>query len=514
MERMERTGGPIGRLLAGIAWRQPRYALPAILYPLLLLAGRPVIGLFAPSDGNGADAGAGATEYLNPELPPARLRKDRLLGKRDAMESSYGRIRDYTAVENVEREAREMEGYDPRDDGAWCFEGDGGDGWDPGAMDGDAGPPVGDGPAEAGGEPFTESADGVLPLREGLRERALAELEEALSRARGEGSIGSGSTAAPAGGGEGAADEDAMDFGSVREFLDWRGANAPGGTVAYVFADRTEFYGGDAREVSFLLGVPPVRERDNAYAGIEGLDVLRLDPEAAHGACAALAGSGRAVTCASLPRGLLARLGGGKGTAPSPATGKDPTADGIPGSPGAASPSSPPFNTLEGNDRKPSLVKAIVDENARATEGSRVRLRLLDDIKVGGRVVPRGTCLYATVSGLGGRRVKASVSCVVVGGDILNARLDVHDVDGLPGLCVPGSALRETATEMAAGVAEMGADLGSGTSGGAAARWGMGVLRNAYSKATSAVSSAIRRKRVTIKYGTFVYLVEGREVVK
>ena len=45
------------------------------------------------------------------------------------------------------------------------------------------------------------------------------------------------------------------------------------------------------------------------------------------------------------------------------------------------------FNTLTENDPEPNLIKAIIDENVKAVDGSRVRLRLLDDIEINEIVV-------------------------------------------------------------------------------------------------------------------------------
>jgi hypothetical protein len=53
------------------------------------------------------------------------------------------------------------------------------------------------------------------------------------------------------------------------------------------------------------------------------------------------------------------------------------------------------FNTLTGNDPEPNLIKAIIDEDVKAVDGSRVRLRLLDDIEINDIVVPKGTYIYA-----------------------------------------------------------------------------------------------------------------------
>ncbi len=53
------------------------------------------------------------------------------------------------------------------------------------------------------------------------------------------------------------------------------------------------------------------------------------------------------------------------------------------------------FNTLATNEKEPNLIKAIIDENIKAVDGSRVRLRLLDDIEIGETVVRKGSYLYA-----------------------------------------------------------------------------------------------------------------------
>ena len=58
------------------------------------------------------------------------------------------------------------------------------------------------------------------------------------------------------------------------------------------------------------------------------------------------------------------------------------------------------FNTLAVNEKEPTLIKAIIDENVKAVDGSRVRLRLLDDVEIGEMVVKKGAYLYATMSGV------------------------------------------------------------------------------------------------------------------
>jgi len=52
------------------------------------------------------------------------------------------------------------------------------------------------------------------------------------------------------------------------------------------------------------------------------------------------------------------------------------------------------FNTLK-PDSKNNLIMAVIDENVTGYVGSRIRLRLLEDIEAGGTTINKGTYLYA-----------------------------------------------------------------------------------------------------------------------
>ena len=80
----------------------------------------------------------------------------------------------------------------------------------------------------------------------------------------------------------------------------------------------------------------------------------------------------------------------------------------------------------------------------KAVDGSRVRLRLLDDVEINETVVPKGSYLYATMSGFGNQRVKGSVKSILVDDELVKVSLSLYDTDGLEGLYVPGSTFRET----------------------------------------------------------------------
>ncbi len=168
------------------------------------------------------------------------------------------------------------------------------------------------------------------------------------------------------------------------------------------------------------------------------------------------------------------------------------------------------FHTLASGAAEPGLIKAIIDENITAVDGSRVRLRLLDDVEVGDMTVPSGTYLYATMSGFSGQRVKGTVASVMVGEEIVRISLDVYDTDGLEGLYVPGSSFRETGKDVLSGAMSNNVSM-STSSDNSLSQWGKQAAQNAYQKTTSAISKAIKKNRVKLKYGTQVYLINSKE---
>lgn len=169
------------------------------------------------------------------------------------------------------------------------------------------------------------------------------------------------------------------------------------------------------------------------------------------------------------------------------------------------------FYTIAENEPEPHLIKAIIDENVTAVDGSRVRLRLLDDVMISDCLVKKGSYLYATMSGFGAQRVKGNVQSILVEDELVKVNLAVYDTDGLEGLYVPSSKFRETAQNVASGAISGNMNMNTTGGGNMLQQWGMQALNNAYQKTTNALSSSVKKNRAKLKYGSFVYLVNGRE---
>ena len=377
-------------IIKRINFRQPKYMLPAILYVPLLFASYFIFDLFHTEKAEIPDKTLQTTEFLNPELPDAQIRGgDGIGSKYENMAKSWGKIQDYSAVDNIDRDEpadnkEEYESQYTQDDIALL------------------------------GEQEQEKALAAQAADAKKREQeALAELEKALAEAR---------------------------LRGQREVM----PSEADSTLSAILPDTMVQAKGIIDEENRSVKAPA--EDDKASEVVKKVKT-----------------------------------------------------------------SSDYFNTLVKDAREPKLIQAIIDEDIKAVDGSRVRLRLLDDIEINESVVKRGTYLYATVSGFSSGRVKGTIGSILVDDELVKVSLSLYDTDGMEGLYVPNSQFRETSKDVASGAMSGSMSMNTGTYGNSLAQWGMQAVNNAYQKTSNAISKAIKKNKVKLKYGTFVYLVNGRE---
>jgi len=397
-------------LTSRIDWRAPKYMLPAILYPLLLGAGYFFFDLFDVKLAE-KPSGMQTTEYLNPELPQAQLRTDEIGGKYENMAKSYGKIQDYSAVENIDREqGNNTEEYDSK---------------------------------------YTEQD---LAMLDEEAERRLREMQEQLDKSRERGmAMANDSLAEPV------SEDERLRRGAQRR-----------------------------QEALDELNKALAEARLSGQKGLEETPAQQPQDDEPPKAAGTVTENENAVT--QLP--------------------EDAATQSVVK---AKKPNSAYFNTLAENEPEPNLIKAIIDEDVKAVDGSRVRLRLLDEVEINGVVLAKGSYMYATMGGFGQQRVKGTVKSLMVDDELLKVSLTLYDTDGMEGLYVPNSSFRETTKDIASGAIGSNMSINNGSYGNNFAQWGMQAIQNAYQQTTGAISKAIRKNKVKLKYGTFVYLVNSRE---
>ena len=388
--------------LKKINWKQPKYMIPLIIYFPLLFVGYFVIDLFHTEKAEIPD-GLATTEYLNPDLPEAKMKGDGIGNKYESMLKSYGKIDDYSALGNIERNEEDTrEEYESK---------------------------------------YTDEEREQLEAQEAAK---LAEMQRQLQESAQKGQeIAQGGSPS---------EEDRIARSKHRE------------QEAMDELNRAIAQARLQAQQSMMPAATDTADAGQREGKVEASDKKKTDDDE--------------------PQEVVKKV--------------KVTSD--------------YFNTLCDNDKETSLIKAIIDENIKAVDGSRVRLRLLDDIEINDVVVSKGSYLYATMSGFGSQRVKGNVQSIMVDDDIIKVSLALYDTDGLEGLYVPSSQFRETTKDVGSGALSNTSSLtnSSTTSGNSLATWGAQTITNAVQKTSNAISKAIKKNNAKLKYGTFVYLINSR----
>ena len=406
-----------------INFKQPKYMLPLIIYIPLLATGYFIFDIFDTEVADIGNKNLQTTEYLNPELPDARVKGDGIGSKYESMLKSYGKIDDYSAVDNIDRNnEEEKEEYNSRysEEERASLESE--EAKKLAEMQEQLQKSAQKGKDLNNGTPMTE--DEQVALSQQREKDAMEELNKALAQARLQGQAATSPTPQSLG-------EQAQQ--SQQSMQSQQDQQPSSGKV-------------EGKVEINERSVKAIDEDEEAQEVVKKVKVT-----------------------------------------------------------------SDYFNTLCENEPEKKLIKAIIDENVKAVDGSRVRLRLLDDIEINETVVPKGSYIYAIMSGFGSQRVKGSVKSILVDDELIKVSLSIYDTDGLEGLYVPGSAFRETTKDVASGAMSGNMNMGTTSSNNSLSQWGMQAITNAYQKTSNAIGKAIKKNSAKLKYGTFVYLVNGKE---
>ncbi len=403
-----------------INFKQPKYMLPAILYPLLLITGYLVFDIF-DTEAAEKPSELQTTEFLNPELPQAQIQSDGIGGKYESMVKSYGKIQDYSAVENIDRgnEEEDKEGYDSK---------------------------------------YSKDDLALLDMEAAQRTEELEKLQRSQEM-----------------------QEKLRQSAEKGKNLMTDSTNLQPLSEAERLARSKQREQGALAELQKALA----EARLNGQKNTEGVPDMAENTDNA--------GNGHTAM-----KGKIEVNGIGDNTTSSTVVKlvKKP---------------SDYFHTLAENKSEPKLIKAIIDEDIKAVDGSRVRLRLLDDVEIGELVVSKGAYLYATMTGFGSQRVKGNVKSLMVDDELLKVDLSIYDTDGLEGLYVPSSTFRETSKDVASSALGSNVNMNNGTGGNSFTQWGMQAVQNAYQQTSNAISKSVKKNKAKLKYGTFVYMVNGKE---
>ena len=163
------------------------------------------------------------------------------------------------------------------------------------------------------------------------------------------------------------------------------------------------------------------------------------------------------------------------------------------------------FNTIK-PWKKDQFIQAIIDEDVKVVPGSRVRIRLLDDIYAGDQLIEKGNYLFGTATSFKPQRIEISITSILVDDQVTTVDLKVFDNDGLPGIYVPASQFREFTKELASNTAS-GQNFQFSETPDNQSEMLYTMAERAYSTATRSIGKAAKKNKAKLKYNTILYLV-------
>lgn len=163
------------------------------------------------------------------------------------------------------------------------------------------------------------------------------------------------------------------------------------------------------------------------------------------------------------------------------------------------------FNTSVGmrTVKQKNTIAAVVSGNQSVTDGQAVKLRTVEPMWVGNRLIPRNTIIVGAAR-LQGERLEIAIASVECEGSVYEVELMVYDSDGQEGINIPNSMENDALHEIGANMGStMGSSINISTNTGAqiASDVGRGLING--------VSQYLTKKMRTVK----VHLKAGYKVM-
>ena len=159
------------------------------------------------------------------------------------------------------------------------------------------------------------------------------------------------------------------------------------------------------------------------------------------------------------------------------------------------------FNTAVGTQEAAvrNTIAACVHGTQTVTDGQALRLRLLESMHVGSRLVPKGTVISGLTS-LQGERMEVEIEAISHNGSVLPVELEVYSADGQKGILVPNSLENDAAREIAAGMGgavESGISISTDAGAQIVSDVGRGLIRGV----SQYFTKKARTVKITVKAG-------------
>ena len=93
-----------------------------------------------------------------------------------------------------------------------------------------------------------------------------------------------------------------------------------------------------------------------------------------------------------------------------------------------------------------NTIEAIIHDTQELVASATVKMRLLNDIYINGKLIPKDQFIYG-VCDINGERLVIEIGSIRTGNFLLPVSLSVYDLDGLEGIYIPGAISRDAAKQ-------------------------------------------------------------------
>ena len=139
-----------------------------------------------------------------------------------------------------------------------------------------------------------------------------------------------------------------------------------------------------------------------------------------------------------------------------------------------------------------NAIQAIVAETQTLVNGSTVKLRLGQDISIGGTAISKDTFIYG-VAALKGERLTVEISGIRFRNSVFPVELTLYDMDGLEGIYIPGAINRDVAKASAdRSMQTLGVTTLDDSWGSQAAGAGIEAVKSLFSKKVKLVKVIVK----------------------
>lgn len=99
--------------------------------------------------------------------------------------------------------------------------------------------------------------------------------------------------------------------------------------------------------------------------------------------------------------------------------------------------------TIQAQD---NTIPAVIHDTQELVTGATVKLRLINDIHVNGRLIPKDQFIYGTAA-INDDRLTVSINSIRSGNSLFPVAMSAYDLDGIEGLYIPGAIERDAAKQ-------------------------------------------------------------------